>query len=319
MTAAVTRSATTTAKASRPPSNSGDQSRGMNAKAATTAPRAAKPPIVSPADGRTLMRVEQQGQRRSHQQLGGPAERSQVGQCRRDEHAADEGTHDPEADGDDEGPPRPGQQHGDGDRPDDVPLLLDGQRPEVGDRRRCSPQGVVATGGVDPPVLDVEQCGQEIAAQGGCAGQPLERHEGDDHGDAGQRGRQEPSKPASPEGHAVDPAGAVVLDQHERGDQVAGEHEERAHAEPATLGPADREVIEEDCGDGEGAQAVEGRPVGQAWRMGHCHQPVTSKRKYAWPFDRVARFRPGMVAALAVGVQAAGLRFEATGAPWPAG
>ena len=170
VTAAVTRSATTTAKASRPPSNSGDQSRGMNAKAATTAARAAKPPIVSPADGRTLMRVEQQGQRRSHQQLGGPGERGQVGQRRRDEHAADEGAHDPEADGDDEGPPRPGQQHGDGDRPDDVPLLLDGQRPEVGDRRRCPPQGVVATGGVDPPVLHVEQGGQEVAPQGGRRG-----------------------------------------------------------------------------------------------------------------------------------------------------
>ena len=144
--------------------------------------------------------------------------------------------------------------------PDQVELLLDGQRPGVGEGgHRPGGHEVVAAGGDLPPVGEVEQGRQgahpEVGVEAGRLGEP--HHEGHGHQHDEQR-RQQPAGPAQPEGRQLDAAPLAVLAEQQAGDQVAGQHVEDVQAEEAALQPPHAEVVAHDDEQGHGPQAVEG-------------------------------------------------------------
>ena len=157
-----------------------------------------------------------------------------------------------------------GSAHGEGEdeRPDEVPLLLDRQRPEVLQQRRA-PQRLEVALAVDdvPPVGDVEQGGDGVAAQAvegvGHAQYRPRAHRDQHHVQRGQK----PSAPAQPELPAVDSAGSTPLLDHERRDEVAADDEEDVDPEEPSGDPGELEVEQHHGGDGERPHAVESGPV----------------------------------------------------------
>ena len=147
-------------------------------------------------------------------------------------------------------------------RPDQVPLLLDGERPEVLEDGGPA-EGVEVALPVDdvPPVGDVEEGGDDVAAEA-VEGVGHEQHgpRGDDEEHEVQR-RQQAPPPPQPELAPVDAAGAFPLLGHERRDQVAAHDEEDVHAEEAARDPGEPEVEEHHGRHGDGADAVQGRAV----------------------------------------------------------
>lgn len=77
-----------------------------------------------------------------------------------------------------------------------------------------------------------------------------DHHNGDDRGD-------EALEPAPPKALEVDAARAVELDEQQMGDQKARQDEEHRDALHAAGGERGVEVVEDDGGDGECADAVE--------------------------------------------------------------
>ena len=69
-------------------------------------------------------------------------------------------------------------------------------------------------------------------------------------------GRQQPSRPSQPEVAELDPPRSGELPYQDVGDQVAAEREEHAHAQQSALRPAVAEVVDDDGGHGDRAQAV---------------------------------------------------------------
>ena len=76
------------------------------------------------------------------------------------------------------------------------------------------------------------------------------------------RGDQSPG-PSAPECPQPDRAGAVLLEQQQRGDEEAGQREEHRDAELAARHPGHICVEEEDSGDREPAQPVQRGDVRQ--------------------------------------------------------
>ena len=117
-------------------------------------------------------------------------------------------------------------------RPEQVVLLLDGQRPRVLQRRRRRPvTEVIGVLGDEQPIGHPEQGGHGFVAQVGggfCGEQFAGGHHGQHHHD--QRGQQPPGS-SNPEAFQTDPAGAADLVQQQRGDQEPTEHEEHVDAE----------------------------------------------------------------------------------------
>ena len=166
-----------------------------------------------------------------------------------------------------------------------VELLLDGQRPVVLHHARL--QVVGAVGGAlddEAPVGHVERGGGHVSGQGaqlvGVAGH---RGHGHRHGQTHQGGREQPAEAPAPEPGQPDAPGALALAQQQRGDEVAGEHEEDRDAQEAAGEQVGGEVVDDDGGHGQAPQAVEGRhPVGVRRRVGRG--------------GRVTRARPARVA-----------------------
>ena len=167
--------------------------------------------------------------------------------------------------------PSPVQQEQEHQRPDQVELLLDRQRPRVlqrRGRRELGEVGLVRVDGV--PVVHVEQGGDGVAPQarevdeGVGAGGPemgvQDQVEGERANDE-EEGRQQPPRPPSPEGGQVDAAGAAPLLEQQRGDEEARQHEEQIDSEVPTRRPTELEVVRHHPDDGGRAQAVQGRQV----------------------------------------------------------
>ena len=155
-------------------------------------------------------------------------------------------------------------EHGQGDeRPEQVELLLDGQRPGVLQGRGGQELGEVRLVGEDEvPVGVVEERGDGVRPEGARidvgAAEPVVQGE---HEQQDQDGGQEPLGPTGPERPQPDPFGRHPLAGQQAGDQEAGEHEEQVDAEIAAVGPVEAEVVRDDPGDGEGPQPIEGREV----------------------------------------------------------
>jgi hypothetical protein len=151
---------------------------------------------------------------------------------------------------------RDGLQH---QRPDEVELLLDAERPQVQQWRGGPVEGEVAAGRDEAPVANVEQTPQQVSAEAGPA-EHRGRGQGphaDDEEDQ-QRGRHEAGHPAGPEAGEVDPAVRHDVAQQQGGDEEAGQNEEDVDAEEAARHPRDPEVEEDDQRHREGPDAVQG-------------------------------------------------------------
>ena len=152
------------------------------------------------------------------------------------------------------------------DRPQQVPLLFDRERPRVGEgRRRLERLEVRRAVEDEPPVGYVEQRREAVTADRPELGR-LRPHDGVDRDpDQQEEERREQAAGASrPEGLEIDPAGVLALGQQERGDEVAAQDEEHVDAEEAALRPGDLPVVQDHRRDRERAQAVEPGPVAEA-------------------------------------------------------
>ena len=157
-------------------------------------------------------------------------------------------------------PAEPDQQD---QRPDQVELLLDGQRPEVPERRRRTELGEVGDVLEDePPVAGVEDPGQDIAAHGGELVPVEQGGPPDGHEHHHEEGRQQTSGPADPEVLQPDPLVTSVLGHQKVGDEITGEDEEDLHAEEPAEGPPEIQVIGDDRQHGDGPDAVQSGEVG---------------------------------------------------------
>ena len=128
-------------------------------------------------------------------------------------------------------------------RPDDVELLLDRERPEVVERAFGFEAGEVGDVGEDLlPVVDVEDRRDDALAELVRLGGAEDRHPGDDDRQHHEEGRQQAAGAGEPEGGQLDPTAGVQLRQEDVADQVAAEGEEDADAEHAAGGPVETKV-----------------------------------------------------------------------------
>ena len=160
-------------------------------------------------------------------------------------------------------------------RPDDVVLLLDRQRPVVLDRRgdRVGREVVHGTAS-EGPVDEVDRRGHDVRAE---LDEALARHDEppDDRGDDQDevRGRQQPPGPPGEERRPRDRARLPQLAHEQARDQEAREDKEDVDAEEAA-GQGQTGVIDEDEEDGERTQALEvGAEAARGLRPGHAAWP----------------------------------------------
>ena len=161
------------------------------------------------------------------------------------------------------GPPPSGErQQAHEDRgPHQVELLLDGQGPEVSQRRRCDELGDVAAVHHLPPVVDVGQrCERLLREKRLTVDRPDPSDAGDRHRSQDQPGDgPQPPYAPSPEAREADRPLGLVLAQEERGDQVAREHEEQVDTDEAAPEARDVEVVGDHGRNREPPQSVERR------------------------------------------------------------
>ena len=176
----------------------------------------------------------------------------------------------------DQQPAAPEQLHpgGEDERPEEVELLLDRERPEVAEERGPLEALEVGLVGEDEvPVGEVGERGDRVAAQ---LVDPVRLDDrGDDHRhrDEDADRRQQPPRPPHPEAPQPHVAAAAELAQQQRGDQVAADHEEDVDAEEAARQPADAGVVEEDGEDRQRPQRVDPGEVGEAAVLWPAHTP----------------------------------------------
>lgn len=143
-------------------------------------------------------------------------------------------------------------------RPEDVELLLDRQRPEMVQRLFGREAGEVRHVRRDLlPVVDVEDRRDDRLAELVRLGGAEDRHPGDHDQEHQEERRQQAAGAAEPEAAQVDRALLHELAEQDVGDQVAGEGEEDADAEQPAGSPAEAEVEEDDRQDRDCSQAVQ--------------------------------------------------------------
>ena len=163
-------------------------------------------------------------------------------------------------------PPPHGERHerreDEQERPAQVELLLDRQRPEVLHRaRRAVRLEVVDRVPRELPVLVVERARPDLG--GGVRQSRRGQHQAGGHPGHGQhqrRGGHQPLGPPAPELKQPDPAGLAVLAQHVTGDQEPGDHEEDVHAGEAAGHQRRVQVVEDHHAHGQRAQPLDVRP-----------------------------------------------------------
>ena len=154
------------------------------------------------------------------------------------------------------------QQREGGKGPEQIELLLDGERPQVHEElgRRC----VEVVGAVSDlePVRREGRCPQGLAAD---SDEQVGLDESGDQGrdeDAEREGREQAAGAASPEAGQVEPAVPPHLADQQRGDEEARDDEEDVDAEEAAGQPGRVEVEGDDGDDRQRAKTVEPREVG---------------------------------------------------------
>ncbi len=206
------------------------------------------------------------GRRPAEQELPGTGVGAQVGPVR-PEQMGGQPHPDQRSDGEEQrgadhkvpGAPRPRradrEQDTEHQRPTEVVLLLDGQRPGVLQGARRGELGEVAVPGDDLlPVGYVEQGGQgrvsELGRYQARTPDPGVQRQDDEQE---EHGGKETTGPAPPKGDH--PAYRPAIGHQDAGDEVPGQDEEHVDAEPPTSEIA--EVKGDDGGDGDGPDAVE--------------------------------------------------------------
>ncbi len=179
------------------------------------------------------------------------------------------------------GPPRGVQaEEQDQQRPDDVELLLDRERPVVLERRgRGVVLEVVGAVARELEVGREERRPERVLDRAGRLDRAQEvdrrRHRRDDH----QRRRgQDPAGPAGVEAEQRDPAVALGLGDQQTGDQEARDHEEDVHADEAAVERPDLGVVQDHEQDGQGPEPLdvlsEARLHGRHRRSGTPASPL---------------------------------------------
>ena len=165
----------------------------------------------------------------------------------------------------------PGRRRASEHRPDDVELLLDGEGPEVLERRRCRARLLVVQAllhqvvvhGVErgeQPVLGGVRDLQDRTPDGGDADRRHDHDEG---------GRQQPPDPPCVEPADRHSARALHLADEMGGDEEAGDDEEDVDADVAAGHGRDAAVVQHDDGDGDRPQTLDVRPEpGSPRRLG---------------------------------------------------
>ena len=166
-------------------------------------------------------------------------------------------------------------EHEHDERPQEVELLLDRERPQVHEQLRRGRGEVVGAGADLEPVRREGDGAEHLAPD--ADEQVALAEPGEQHGcrDAHEERRQQPAGAAGPEAGQVD---AVPVARRSRTSSVVmrkpGDDEEDVDPEEAAGQPRRVEVEDEHGGDGQGAQAVEaGEAAGPGRRPGRRHPP----------------------------------------------
>ena len=162
----------------------------------------------------------------------------------------------------------PPSQHRDADahdeRPQQVELLLDGQRPQVPQQRRPRERLEVRLVGEDlVPVVDVEERRDRVGPRRGQVARAEDRHREHGQRDDEERRGEQPPRPPRPERREVDAPRRLALGEQQRRDEEPAQDEEQVHAEEAARQPARPGVVQHDARDGDRADPVEGGDVRQ--------------------------------------------------------
>ena len=147
-------------------------------------------------------------------------------------------------------------------RPDEIELLLDGERPEVQNRAGLRDGLEVRLLAEDiPPVGEPEQRGEQVGLE--LVEQALVQEERGErgHDDHERDGGEQAPHTADPEALKVDPVRLGKLDAQDSGDQEARDDKEHRHAHQAAGGPGQVEMVGEHGDDGQCAQAVDARQI----------------------------------------------------------
>ena len=151
-------------------------------------------------------------------------------------------------------------------RPDQVELLLDGQRPEVLDRggRPLGLQVVDRVAG-ELPVLEVQRARPDLRGDVGQFGDRFHHPGGQpgDEQDEGRRGHQSPGPPA-PEVEQRHRSGLLVPAPQVAGDQVSGDNEEHVHAREPAGQQRRAQVVDDHHGHRDRAQTLNVGPEAAA-------------------------------------------------------
>ncbi len=147
--------------------------------------------------------------------------------------------------------------------PEQVELLLHGQRPQVAQRGECAGRGVPLTDVDLVPVAAVEQPAEEVAAGAAHRVALEQRHVDGDAREHDDQGRQQAAGATQPELLEVDEPLALVLTDQQQGDEVAADHEEHLDAEEPAAEPLVVGVVHHHRHDSDGPQTVE------PWKVGH--------------------------------------------------
>ena len=175
----------------------------------------------------------------------------------------------------------PPQQEAHDERPDQVELLLDRQRPHVLQRRGLRELREVRLAREDEtPVRDVPERGERVAADGvDLARRREQRRVGHDAGHHDEQRGQQPSGSPQPEALQVDAPLPVPLRDQQRRDQEAAQHEEGVDAQVAADHPGLARVVEQHRGDREGTDPVQGGLVAEARRRAPAAAPRRRLRR----------------------------------------
>ena len=180
--------------------------------------------------------------------------------------------------------PRP-HQGDEGQRPQQVELLLDRQAPQVAQQRWVA--GVVRHVADDlAPVAEVAERPRHVPSHAAAL---LRRPDGERHHrhhreDDGERRQQPPCAP-QPEPPEVGAERRLVLVEQERRDQEPGDDEEHLDADPPAVHPREPGVVADHGDDRQGAQPVEPRLVPEAPPAG-TGRPLDLTRRVGWPEER---------------------------------
>jgi hypothetical protein len=157
-------------------------------------------------------------------------------------------------------------------RPDQVELLLHGQRPQVIQRRgRREPGEVRLVLDDQVPVGRVGRGRDDRAAQPPQLGPVGDGHPRADHDQHHEQRRQQPPGPPQPEIGQRQPPGPGPLPQQQVGDQVPGQGEEHSYPQQAPGRPAQLLVEGDHRDHGQRAQPVQPRqvPLARPHRLRH--------------------------------------------------